>query len=228
MSQPEHDLAPIHRLPDPEIERLLVTGERREELKAMLGDDAYRELSRLARRAAATRPRARRPVYVLPGLMGSRIGTHGRLLDDVLWVDVVEIAGGRLVRLALPARLEAHGAGRDAAQSLKLKLSLQIAGFNAKFHAFDWRLGIDALAQELVERRTRARRGCTARRPQHWAAWWRARPSRWRMAGSRGVVQIGARPTSARSLPCSRCAVSIPPCKLAALDLEAAPRTMRG
>ena len=84
MSQPERAFAPIHRLPDSEVERLLVTGERRDELREMLGDDAYRELSRLAPRDPATRPRARRTVYVLPGLKGSRIATHGRLNDDVL------------------------------------------------------------------------------------------------------------------------------------------------
>jgi pimeloyl-ACP methyl ester carboxylesterase len=152
MSRAERATAPIHRLPDEEIERLLVTGERRDELVAMLGDEADRELSRLARRAAASHPRARRPVYVLPGLMGSRIGTHGRLIDDVLWIDVVEIAAGRLVRLALPRGAQLETLGVMLLNALKLKLSLQIAGFNAKFHAFDWRLGIDALARGLVER----------------------------------------------------------------------------
>ena len=34
--------------------------------------------------------------------MGSRIGTRGRLLDDVLWLDIVEVAAGHLTRLALP------------------------------------------------------------------------------------------------------------------------------
>jgi pimeloyl-ACP methyl ester carboxylesterase len=152
MSRAERAIAPIHRLPDEAIERLLVTGERRDELVAMLGDEAYRELSRLARRAAATRPRARRPVYVLPGLLGSRIGTHGRLIDDVLWVDIVEIAAGHLVRLALPRGAKLEALGVILLNALKLKLSLQVAGFNAKFHAFDWRLGIDALARVLVER----------------------------------------------------------------------------
>jgi pimeloyl-ACP methyl ester carboxylesterase len=144
--------APIHRLPDEEIERLLVTGERRDELVAMLGEEAYRELSALARRAAASRPRSRKPVYVLPGLMGSRIGTRGRVVDDVLWVDVVEIAAGRLVRLALPRGANLVALGVMLLNALKLKLSLRIAGFDARFHAFDWRLGIDALARELVER----------------------------------------------------------------------------
>jgi pimeloyl-ACP methyl ester carboxylesterase len=148
----ERRSAPIHRLPDDEIERLLVTGERRDELVAMLGEDAYRELSALAKRAAASRPRSRRPVYVLPGLMGSRIGTRGRVLDNVLWVDVAEIAAGRLVRLALPRGANLVALGVMLLNVLKLKLSLRIAGFDARFHAFDWRLGIDALARELAAR----------------------------------------------------------------------------
>jgi len=93
----------VHRLHDEEVERLLATGERRAELTSLFGDKGYRELSALARRAAVRRGPAGTRVYVLPGLMGSRIGSRGLLLDDVLWVDLVEIAAGHLTRLALPA-----------------------------------------------------------------------------------------------------------------------------
>jgi pimeloyl-ACP methyl ester carboxylesterase len=143
---------PLTRLPDEEVERLLASGERAEELRAWFGDEGYRELSSLARRAAQTRHRGGPPTYVLPGLMGSRIGTRGRLLDDVLWVDLVEIAAGHLTRLALPrgARLTALGA--LLLNALKLKLSLQIAGFDARFRAYDWRLGIEPLATALNAR----------------------------------------------------------------------------
>jgi len=99
-----------HRLHDEAIERLLASGEHRHELVALLGADGYRELSALARRAQEAR-RAGPPVYVLPGLMGSRIGTRGKLLDDVIWLDLVEVAAGHLTRLALPrgARLAPLG-----------------------------------------------------------------------------------------------------------------------
>ena len=46
---------PVHRLHDEEVERLLAAGERRAELTALFGDKGYRELSALARRAAARR-----------------------------------------------------------------------------------------------------------------------------------------------------------------------------
>ena len=47
---------PVHRLHDEDVERLLATGERRAELTALFGEAGYRELSALARRAAATAP----------------------------------------------------------------------------------------------------------------------------------------------------------------------------
>lgn len=144
-------LRPPHRLHDAAIERLLASGERRRELVALLGEQAYRELSALARRAQDMR-RAGPVVYVLPGLMGSRIGTRGKLLDDVIWLDPVEVAAGHLTRLALPrgARLVALGA--MLLNVLKLKLSLQVAGFDARLHAYDWRRGVDGLAAELNSR----------------------------------------------------------------------------
>ena len=119
---------PVHRLHDEEVERLLASGERRAELTALFGDQGYRELSALARRAAAKR-RAGPRVYVLPGLMGSRIGSRGLLLDDVLWVDLVEIAAGHLTRLALPAgsRLVALGAMLHRARRRAVEACTQYA-----------------------------------------------------------------------------------------------------
>ena len=140
-----------HRLHDEAIERLLASGERKRELVALLGEDAYRELSGLARRAQAVR-RAGPVTYVLPGLMGSRIGTRGKLLDDVIWLDPIEVAAGHLTRLALPRGNRLAPLGVMLLNALKLKLSLQVAGFDARFHAYDWRRGIDGLAAELNSR----------------------------------------------------------------------------
>jgi len=152
LSQPEPATLPLHRLRDDDIERLLATGERRAELTALLGADGYRELSRLAREAARVRAPGGPRVYVLPGLMGSRIGRRGRLLDDVLWLDIIEVAAGHLTRLALPQGARLTALGVMLLNVLKLKLSLTIAGFDARFHAYDWRRGILQLAAELNER----------------------------------------------------------------------------
>ena len=153
MSVPESATRlPVHRLHDDEIERLLAKGERKAELTALFGDKAYRELSALARRAATRRAASGPRVYVLPGLMGSRLGTRGVLLDDVLWVDLVEIAAGHLTRLALPRGAKLVALGAILLNALKLKLSLQIAGFDARLHAYDWRRSIGALAADLNDR----------------------------------------------------------------------------
>jgi hypothetical protein len=142
----------VHRLHDDEIERLLASGERKHELVAFFGDKAYRELSTLAKRAGAKRGAGGLRVYVLPGLMGSRLGTRGVLLDDVLWVDLIEIAAGHLTRLALPRGRRLVALGAILLNALKLKLSLKIAGFDAHLHAYDWRSSIAVLAGELNDR----------------------------------------------------------------------------
>lgn len=142
----------MHRLHDEEVERLLATGERRAELTALFGDKGYRELSTLARRAAARRGPTSARVYVLPGLMGSRIGSRGLLLDDVLWVDLIEIAAGHLTRLALPAGSRLVALGAMLLNTLKLKLSLRIAGFDAQLHPYDWRASVSELADALNRR----------------------------------------------------------------------------
>ena len=143
---------PVHRLHDEEVERLLAAGERRAELTALFGEKGYRELSALARRAASRRGPAGARVYVLPGLMGSRIGSRGLLLDDVLWVDLVEIAAGHLTRLALPAGSRLVALGAMLLNTLKLKLSLRIAGFDAQMHPYDWRASVSELADALNQR----------------------------------------------------------------------------
>jgi pimeloyl-ACP methyl ester carboxylesterase len=140
-----------HRLHDETVEQLLASGERRRELIALLGEQAYRELSVLARRARTTR-RGAPVVYVLPGLMGSRIGTRGKWLDDVIWLDPVEVAAGHLTRLALPRGARLVPLGVMLLNALKLKLSLAVAGFDARFHAYDWRVSVETLARELNAR----------------------------------------------------------------------------
>ena len=143
---------PLHRLHDEEVVRLLESGERRQELTGLLGAEGYRELSSLAREAAASRRRGGQVVYVLPGLMGSRIGTRGRLLDDVIWLDPIEVAAGHLTRLALPRGSRLSALGVMLLNALKLRLTLQIAGFDARFHAYDWRRSVERLADELLAR----------------------------------------------------------------------------
>lgn len=134
------------------VEQLLRSGEHAQALAAYFGEAEYAELRELALRAAAVRTRGGPRVYVMPGIMGSRIGKRGKVVNDVLWLDPVDVVAGRLVRLALPRGQSLQALGVMLFGYLKLKLTLQIAGFDAAFHAFDWRQSLDTLGSELHER----------------------------------------------------------------------------
>ena len=135
------------------IEAALQTGEHAGLLEDYFGPQEYAELRQLSREAAARTVRGGPKVLILPGIMGSKIGRRRRigLFDDVYWFDPIDIAAGRLTQLALPGagtRFEALGVMLIA--YLKLKLRLQIGGYDAEFHAYDWRQSIAELGTDLA------------------------------------------------------------------------------
>src|SRR5437773_1086360 len=143
-----------YRLKADELERALVTGEQADLLQRYFGDETYAELQELAHNAATRSVRGGPRVLILPGIMGSTLGTpRPFLLDDVIWIDPIDIAAGRLTDLALipgPPRHRALGVVLVA--YLKLKLRLLLAGFDASFYAYDWRQSLDTLGGELAAR----------------------------------------------------------------------------
>ena len=153
---PRRSRPPIEdfNLQESELRARLIAGTHRERLIGYLGAKLYRELQTLARRAAAARKQAGQRVYVLPGIMGSRLGlpARGRSPAQVIWIDPVTIESGQLARLALPARGALRPLGVQLFKYLKLKLSLEVAGYAVDFHAFDWRRSIDDLGRELLVR----------------------------------------------------------------------------
>ncbi len=119
--------------------------------------EADQELSRLARRAAGMRGGPR--VLILPGIMGSTLGRPRKgMLDDIKWFDPLEIAAGGLRKLALPGgrRYGPLGVLRFAYE--RLRLVLRIAGYDAAFHPYDWRLDLSANGRVLAERLVGERR----------------------------------------------------------------------
>lgn len=137
-----------------EIERALVTGEHSQLLERYFGAERYAEMQDLARKANTRSVRGGPRVYILPGIMGSTLGSPRALfLDDVIWIDPIDIARGELLGLALlpgPAKHQALSAFLLA--YLKLKLTLRIAGYDADFFAYDWRLSMDELGKRLAEK----------------------------------------------------------------------------
>jgi pimeloyl-ACP methyl ester carboxylesterase len=142
-----------YALKDDVIEEALVTGEHRGLIETYFGEEAYADLQVLATRAQSARTRGGPRVLILPGIMGSRLGKPGKLFDDTIWIDPVDIIAGNLRQLSLV------GGGKDIEPLgvillayLKLKLRLKQAGFDTSFHPFDWRQGIPSLGRELAAR----------------------------------------------------------------------------
>jgi pimeloyl-ACP methyl ester carboxylesterase len=142
-------------LSDVDIERLLVSGALQRELIDYFGATEYRDLARLARKAAATpiKDESLR-VVIVPGIMGSQLGLLRTppLPNDVLWVDPIDIGIGRLATLRLPGTARIVSLGVVIYSYLKLKLNLRIAGFAVAFHDYDWRLGVNELGRSFAER----------------------------------------------------------------------------
>jgi pimeloyl-ACP methyl ester carboxylesterase len=140
---------------DAEVERLLLAGEPRAALEAYFGAREYRELTQLAAAAARGPVDESLPhVLIVPGILGSQLGVRRRapLPDDVLWLDPLDIQGGRLALLEPQAGAPIVPLGVVLYSYLKLKLRLRAAGFPATLHDYDWRLDIDSLGEALAAR----------------------------------------------------------------------------
>ncbi|MEO7774656.1 MAG: hypothetical protein ABIT36_09175 [Steroidobacteraceae bacterium] len=139
--------------PEGAVERLLVSGERRRELIAYLGEGEYAELVPLAIRAAAARKDPALSVHLVPGIMGSQLGMRraAPLPINLLWIDPTDFHSGGLTALRLPDdKIESLGC--ILYTYLRLKLSLQAAGLNVRNFDYDWRRGIDELGAALAQR----------------------------------------------------------------------------
>lgn len=150
MSQQVHVPAPAH-LHDDQVIALLRSGAHAQLLCAFFGETEYRELSHLAK-LAATRARTRaRPVFILPGIMGSRLAMKRGKTLDLYWLHPAAIAQGQLMELAWPGSPRLRPIGVMLPGYLKMKLMLEIAGFKPVLHAFDWRADLEQNARKLVD-----------------------------------------------------------------------------
>jgi pimeloyl-ACP methyl ester carboxylesterase len=147
---PEASLPSIGDLHDDQIVALLRSGAHAALLIAYFGESEYRELSQLAKLAFTRRnPRGRR-VFVLPGIMGSRLGLIARRSYSLLWLHPTALANGGLTQLAIPGPRALRAVGVMLPGYLKLRLRLEIAGFRPLFCPFDWRHDIERLARSFA------------------------------------------------------------------------------
>ncbi len=142
-------------LHDDQLVALLRSGAHAALLIGYFGEPEYRELAQLAKLAVTRRnPRGRR-VFVLPGIMGSRLGLVARRKYSLLWLHPTAVANGSLMQLAMPSSRALRAVGVMLPGYLKLRLRLEVAGFRPVFCPFDWRRDVDQLAREfarLIER----------------------------------------------------------------------------
>ena len=142
-------------LHDDQLVALLRSGAHAALLVAYFGEPEYRELAHLAKLAVTRRnPRGRR-VFVLPGIMGSRLGLVARRNYSLLWLHPTALANGSLMQLAMPSPRALRAVGVMLPGYLKLRLRLEVAGLRPVFCPFDWRRDVDHLAREfarLIER----------------------------------------------------------------------------
>jgi pimeloyl-ACP methyl ester carboxylesterase len=137
-------------LHDEQIVALLRSGAHSMLLSAYFGEQEYRELCQYAK-LAATRGDANGPVvYVLPGIMGSKLGSR-RQNAHLVWLHPATIASGGLMYLAIPGEHEMNASGVMLPGYLKLKLMLEIAGLRPVFFPFDWRCDLFELGRALLQ-----------------------------------------------------------------------------
>jgi pimeloyl-ACP methyl ester carboxylesterase len=147
----ETSVPSIGDLHDDQIVALLRSGAHAALLSAYFGELEYRELAQLAKLAATRRnPRGRR-VFVLPGIMGSRLGVVARTSYSLLWLHPTAVANGSLTQLAIPGSRALRAVGVMLPGYLKLRLRLEIAGFRPVFCPFDWRRDVQQLARSFAQ-----------------------------------------------------------------------------
>jgi pimeloyl-ACP methyl ester carboxylesterase len=148
-----------------EVEGMLHSGTRdrggagdERELREFFGDEEYVELKQLAQQVRATRSRAPLlgTVVVIPGIMGSNLISTSGTDEDLIWVNLVRLAFGRISRLRLTdnGMQDADSGFRVSASIIdkrtytRLMLTLS-ARWSVSPFAFDWRKDIKSSADAL-------------------------------------------------------------------------------
>jgi len=132
----------------------LAAASRHDGLVEYFGTELHADLVKLARATRRPRAKARRRVYLLPGIMGSQLGfvRGGQRPNDILWLDPIDINFGRLTELKFPGSPNLVALGAMSYTYLKLTLSLRKAGFDAVVVEYDWRRDVASLGAALAGR----------------------------------------------------------------------------
>lgn len=154
----ENRLGDILQWDETQIEQALEAGADDEALRALLGPDGLREAQALAakerRRFRGRRPRA----YILPGVVGSKLGNARRLFERLkllIWLNPLRIRDKGLNDLGLNSGAQIRTFGVFQTTYFLLHLHLRKEGYGVRNLAYDWRLPVadaaDTLARALGE-----------------------------------------------------------------------------
>ena len=147
------------------------------------------------------------------GIEAVRCGRPGSAAcGRMLWVDPASIGGGRLTQLALPSRRAIRPRGVLLFSYARLELRLAIEGFDARFFAYDWRLGIDVIGAALAAAIAAAGKPAVLIAHSMGALVARVAIKRLPKRSVSRLIMLGA-PNGARSLRCWRCAALTRSCR---------------
>ncbi|EBA07142.1 CHAT domain-containing protein [Sagittula stellata] len=136
-----------------EMDAMLASGAAEPQLRAEFGDALYDELhvlARMAQEAKARRSAAAGHVFLLPGIMGSKLSVIDGARSDEIWLSIRNLYKGRVTELAYPSdtfRVTASGVFLFAYQRMRLRLIIK--GHDVQFLPFDWREDIATTADDL-------------------------------------------------------------------------------
>lgn len=154
----------MEQMSDEEIERHLIEGTNEAEMREILGDATYDALraesadignygvdptQELLGFGRGDKP----DVYILPGIMGSKLSAQKESTNDLIWFDPIDIRRGGVSRLKFgsePDPILATGVFWSTYGALRLRL--QTRGYKVRYLPYDWRrsvpdIGADLLAQ---------------------------------------------------------------------------------
>jgi pimeloyl-ACP methyl ester carboxylesterase len=140
------DLDWVFHASDDAVLDALARGRHLRGLRQYFGAAACGELATLAAAAKSRRIAGGPRALIVPGMMGSRLGEDTR----ALWIDPGHIAEGGLRDLTLPSKRSIRPMGTLLFAYARLKLTLDIEGFETEFFPYDWRRGIDESGEALA------------------------------------------------------------------------------
>ncbi|MCU0759609.1 MAG: hypothetical protein MUF07_10520 [Steroidobacteraceae bacterium] len=140
-----------------QLEALFAAGGERELLHDLFGAEGCTELHALAQAARASRqrhPRGRPRAWLLPGIMGTRLGLAraAQAPPNAIWLDPADLVAGRATLLRRSPRDRVRTLGVIDQGYLKLWLRLAAAGYDPEYFGYDWRRGVASLGAAFAAR----------------------------------------------------------------------------